>query len=297
VSPCPVPDFRASILARPGVIPPEEIILPAILHWNMDPELFRLGPLAVRWYGLLFMTAFLVGFWLMGRVYRREQRALEDLDSLLIWTMAGTVIGARLGHCLFYDPLWYLSHPLQILFVWKGGLASHGAAVGIILSTWLFSRRHPDQPLLWLLDRIVVVVALSGLWIRLGNFFNSEILGLPTERPWAVVFERIDLLPRHPVQLYEAISYGLIFVLLFGLLERHWRTMVPGQLLGLFLMAVFGMRFLLEFFKTQQTDFILPGPLSMGQWLSLPAVAAGLWLILRARRQAARHHELLAKES
>jgi phosphatidylglycerol:prolipoprotein diacylglycerol transferase len=263
----------------------------------MDPEIFRLGPLAVRWYGLLFMTAFLMGFWLMGRVYKREQRSLEDLDRLLMVTMAGTVIGARLGHCLFYDPMWYLTHPLSILYVWKGGLASHGAAVGIILSTWLFSRKRPDQPLLWLLDRVVVVVALSGLLIRLGNFFNSEILGTVADVPWAIVFDRLDPLPRHPVQLYEAISYGLIFVLLFGLLERHWKRMIPGQLLGLFLILVFGVRFVLEFFKTQQTDFILPGPLAMGQWLSIPAVAAGFWLLWRARRIASEPFNSTLQES
>ncbi|MCA9783810.1 MAG: prolipoprotein diacylglyceryl transferase [Candidatus Delongbacteria bacterium] len=258
----------------------------ATLHWNLSPELFRLGPLAVRWYGLLFMGAFMLGFWLMNRVYLREQRKQEDLDRLLIVTMAGTVIGARLGHCLFYDPAWYLANPLQILKVWQGGLASHGAAVGIVLSTWIFSRSRPDQTLLWLLDRLVVVIALAGMLIRMGNFFNSEIVGIPTTVPWAVVFERVDALPRHPVQLYESICYGLIFVLLYGLLERHWKRMVPGQLLGLFLVLVFGVRFVLEFFKTSQTDFSMPGPLSMGQWLSIPAVAIGLWLIQRARRAA-----------
>ena len=265
---------------------PEDPILLATLHWNLSPELFRLGPLAVRWYGLLFMGAFMLGFWLMNRVYLREQRKQEDLDRLLIVTMAGTVIGARLGHCLFYDPAWYLANPLQILKVWQGGLASHGAAVGIVLSTWIFSRSRPDQTLLWLLDRLVVVIALAGMLIRMGNFFNSEIVGIPTTVPWAVVFERVDALPRHPVQLYESICYGLIFVLLYGLLERHWKRMVPGQLLGLFLVLVFGVRFVLEFFKTSQTDFSMPGPLSMGQWLSIPAVAIGLWLIQRARRAA-----------
>ena len=265
---------------------PEDPILLATLHWNLSPELFRLGPLAVRWYGLLFMGAFMLGFWLMNRVYLREQRKQEDLDRLLIVTMAGTVIGARLGHCVLYDPAWYLASPLQILKVWQGGLASHGAAVGIVLSTWIFSRSRPDQTLLWLLDRLVVVIALAGMLIRMGNFFNSEIVGIPTTVPWAVVFERVDALPRHPVQLYESICYGLIFVLLYGLLERHWKRMVPGQLLGLFLVLVFGVRFVLEFFKTSQTDFSMPGPLSMGQWLSIPAVAIGLWLIQRARRAA-----------
>ena len=265
---------------------PEDPILLATLHWNLSPELFRLGPLAVRWYGLLFMGAFMLGFWLMNRVYLREQRKQEDLDRLLIVTMAGTVIGARLGHCLFYDPAWYLANPLQILKVWQGGLASHGAAVGIVLSTWIFSRSRPDQTLLWLLDRLVVVIALAGMLIRMGNFFNSEIVGIPTTVPWAVVFERVDALPRQPVQLYESICYGLIFVLLYGLLERHWQRMIPGQLLGLFLVLVFGVRFVLEFFKTSQTDFSMPGPLSMGQWLSIPAVAIGLWLIQRARRAA-----------
>ncbi len=258
----------------------------AALAWSIDPELFRIGPLAVRWYGLLFMVAFLLGFQLMGRIYRREGRSMEDLDRLLIWMMVSTVVGARLGHCLFYDPAYYLSQPWKILLVWQGGLASHGAAIGILGGLWFFSRRTPDQPWLWLLDRVVITVALAGMLIRMGNFFNSEILGRPSDLPWAVVFERVDDLPRHPVQLYESISYGVIFVFLFALLERHWQRMIPGQLLGWFLLLVFGARFLLEHFKIHQADFQVLPPFSMGQWLSIPAVAGGLYLLLRARRLA-----------
>jgi prolipoprotein diacylglyceryl transferase len=213
---------------------------------------------------------------------------VTDLDYLLLYLLGGTIIGARLGHVLFYAPGHYLTHPLEIIAIWEGGLASHGGLIGVPFAIWLYCRRREEQPFVWLLDRLAAPVALTGSFIRLGNLFNSEILGVPADLPWAVVFERVDQTARHPVQVYESISYFLIFVLLWGL-YRRWGTETPrGLLIGLFFALVFGARIVLEWFKVEQAHFAgtLPLGLSMGQLLSLPAVAVGLWLVWRALRSA-----------
>ena len=243
------------------------------IHWNVDPTIFRLGPLAPRWYGLLFASGFLVGFYLMRNVFQRENRPETDLDFLLLYLLGGTVIGARLGHVLFYAPSYYLMNPSEIIAI------------------WLYSRRRDDQPFVWLLDRLAAPVALTGSFIRLGNLFNSEILGVPTDLPWGVVFERaaqlrpgVEAVPLHPVQVYESISYLLIFVGLWALYRRWGEDTPRGLLIGLFFVLVFGVRIVLEVFKREQAHFALDLPLgmSMGQLLSVPAVALGLWLIWRA---------------
>lgn len=260
------------------------------IHWNVDPTLFRLGPLAPRWYGLLFASGFLIGFYLMRHVFQREDRPETDLDYLLLYLLGGTIIGARLGHVLFYAPGYYLSRPFEIIAIWEGGLASHGGLIGVPLAIWLYSRRRDDQPFLWLLDCLAAPVALTGSFIRLGNLFNSEILGRPSDLPWAVVFERIDQTARHPVQLYESLSYVAIFGLLWTL-YRRWGGETPrGLLIGLFFTLVFGVRILLETFKIEQAHFELALPLgmTMGQLLSIPAVAVGLWLVWRALQPRSR---------
>lgn len=257
-----------------------------VLVWSVDPEIFRIGGFALRWYGVLFATAFLAGYEIMRRIYRAEGKPEDELDTLLIYMMLGTVLGARLGHVLIYDPAYYFAHPLQILAVWEGGLASHGGAVGIFVALWLYTRRRPDQPYLWLLDRLSIPTALGGFCIRTGNLFNSEILGNPSDVPWAVVFARVDVIPRHPVQVYEALAYLAIFGLLAAV-YRHTRRATPeGRLLGIFLIAVFGVRFLLEFLKTPQAAWEAGFAITVGQWLSLPLVAAGFWLLARTRRPA-----------
>ena len=178
-----------------------------MLIWNADPIAVSIGPLSIHWYGLLFASAFIAGLQMMGRMFAREGRDRNDLDSLLGFVVIGTLVGARLGHCLLYDPAFYLSNPLDILKVWEGGLASHGGVVGILLAVWAFARTR-TYPFLWLLDRIAVPAALGGAFIRVGNFMNSEILGHPASVPWAVVFVRIDGIPRHPVQLYDS-TFGV----------------------------------------------------------------------------------------
>lgn len=261
------------------------------IYWDIDPTLFRLGPLAPRWYGLLFASGFLIGFYLMRHVYRREDKPVEDLDILLFYLLGGTIIGARFGHILFYAPGYYFSNPVEILMIQRGGLASHGGVIGVVFAIWLYCRSREDQPFLWLMDRLAAPVALTGGLIRLGNFFNSEILGTPTDLPWGVVFERaariregIEAIPLHPVQLYESLSYVLIFGVLWRL-YRRWGAETPrGLLIGMFFALIFGARIVLEFFKLRQIHFeaALPLGMSMGQLLSLPVVALGIWLWMRA---------------
>jgi prolipoprotein diacylglyceryl transferase len=256
-----------------------------MFHWSADPEIFRIGIFAIRWYSVLFMLSFVCGIYIFNWIYKKENKPQANIDHLLIYMLAGTVIGARLGHCFFYDPSYYLSHPLKILMVWEGGLASHGAAIGILLALYIYSKKHPDQPFLWLTDRIVITVALAGSFIRTGNFFNSEIIGGPTDLPWAVVFDSVDQIARHPAQLYEALAYLIIFIALLLIYRRKGAELKNGFLLGLFLILIFGFRFLVEFMKEDQVAFEKGMALNMGQILSIPAALAGIYLLVRSLRK------------
>ena len=252
----------------------------AYINWSVSPEIFKLGPFSIRWYGLLFALGFIVGYQIMFYIFKLEKKKQKDLEALTITMILGTVIGARLGHCLFYEPEYYLSHPIEILTVWHGGLASHGAAIGIALALWYYVRKRPDISMVWILDRIGIVTALAGCFIRLGNFFNSEILGSPADNPWSVVFTRIDQIPRHPAQLYESISYLAIFIILFLIYRGKKGKTAPGLLFGLFFLLVFGMRFIIEFFKDVQVDFERTMTLNMGQLLSIPLILIGIAFII-----------------
>jgi phosphatidylglycerol---prolipoprotein diacylglyceryl transferase len=256
--------------------------------WDASPVAFTLSvgtfQWPVYWYGLLFASALLYGMVIFRYMYRREWRPVDDVYDLTLYFMAGTVIGARLGHVLLYDPIYYLTHPLKILAIREGGMASHGAAIGVLLATWLYARKRPDQPYRWILDRMGLSVPISGFLIRIGNFFNSEILGKPTDMPWGVVFSRIDGIPRHPVQLYESLSYFVIFVILFRFYLKRGANPPPGYLLGWFFTLTFGVRFVLEYFKVEQASFETALSLTMGQWLSIPAVLLGLILLRLAQR-------------
>ena len=254
-----------------------------MIHWNANPELLNLGWISIRWYGLLFAGGFFCGFLFMRYVYTRENKPVNDLDSLLFYMMASAIIGARLGHCFFYEPEYYLSRPLEILMVWQGGLASHGGAIGIFIGLWLYSRKHNNQPYLWLLDRISIPTALAGCFIRIGNLFNSEILGKPSEQPWAFVFVQRDAIPRHPVQLYESFSYLAIFFILFFIYRRLGEKAPQGLFLGLFLVLVFVARFIMEYFKVRQAAYAAGLPLSVGQWLSIPAILLGVYMLIRLK--------------
>jgi prolipoprotein diacylglyceryl transferase len=253
--------------------------------WNASPVLFSVGSLSIRWYGLLFALGFIVGYEIISWMYKEEHKPQKDIENLTIVMILSTIIGATLGHCFFYEPAYYLAHPLEIIAVWKGGLASHGAAIGILLGLWVYKIAKKDVNYLWLLDRIVVPVALAGCFIRLGNFFNSEILGNPASVPWAIVFARVDDIPRHPVQLYESISYLIIFIFLFITYKKKKSKTPNGLLFGMFLVLVFSARFILEFFKAQQTYLEDSLTLNMGQILSIPFVLIGIYFWITAKNR------------
>ncbi len=261
-----------------------------VITWNVDPEIFSIGNLSIRWYGLLFASAFLFGYIVFTRFLKTDRLTSEMLDELLIYMAVGTVVGARLGHCFFYEPDYFLKHPVEILKIWKGGLASHGAAIGILLSLWLYIRKH-KLSFLWLMDRIVIVVALGGAFIRTGNLFNSEIYGLPTNLPWGFEFVRDklydsttgQLLPtvaRHPTQLYEAFSYLLIFAFLFIFYRKRHTKVRDGFIFGIFMILLFTARFLIEYVKNDQVAFEAGMKFNMGQLLSLPFILAGVVMIV-----------------
>lgn len=258
--------------------------------WNVDRIIVKLGPLPLRWYGLLFAIGFVCGYLIMFKVFKREGRPTSDLDTLLTYMVVGTIVGARLGHCAFYEPERYLtsiSAILSILKVWEGGLASHGAAIGLYLGIYLYSRKVENQSYIWCLDRISIPVILAGCYIRLGNFFNSEIIGEPTTAPWGVKFVQAAFKPaqtqfRHPAQMYESICYFLIFLILLLAYSKFKAGRRAGLLHGMFLVSVFSARFGIEFVKRRQADFMANLPISMGQLLSVPFIVVGVWLITRA---------------
>ncbi len=261
-----------------------------MIHWNVSPEIFSVGFLHIRWYGLLFAGSFLVGLFLMSKIFKKENKSEEDLNDLVWYMILGTVIGARLGHCLFYNPAYYLSHPMDILMVWKGGLASHGAAVGILSAIYFYSKNKKGQSYLWVLDRVVITVALGGSMIRLGNLFNSEIIGKPTDGSWGFIFERAQvinpLIPRHPAQIYESVAYFLIFLILYSIYKKYDGKLNEGFLSGLMMILVFTFRFIVEFFKEVQEPFEIGMKLDMGQILSIPIILLGIYLIIRSRKHA-----------
>lgn len=253
------------------------------IYWDISPG-FQLGPLSIRYYGILFALGFLIGYQIMSNIFKNEGKTQKQLDTIAVIIIIATVVGARLGHCLFYEPEYYLANPLEILKVWRGGLASHGAAIAILLGLWFYTKNNKKVPFMWFVDRLVIVIALAGCLIRLGNFMNSEIVGIPSDLPWAVIFVSHDDIPRHPVQLYESISYLLIFIFLFARYKMKSRIVPQGEFLGYFLVLVFGARFILEYFKETQAEFLVDATFDMGQLLSIPFVLLGLYFIIRAKK-------------
>lgn len=277
----------------------------AQIYWDSNPEIFRIPffDWPVLWYGVLFALGFAIGFPLFVGILTRflgkehKKQALFVADKLTLYIILATVIGARLGHFIFYEkPEKYLSNPLIIFQIWGGGLASHGGAIGIILALILFSYRYRSKfpQLTWirLLDFICVPTALAACFIRVGNFINQEILGTPTDLPWAVVFvhpaDYSYPIPRHPVVLYEALFYLLVFFFLWRLSFKRANLFKEGKLIGLFLMLVFGFRFFVEIFKTEQSHLMIGSQLTMGQLLSLPAILAGLVFYISSNRSRTR---------
>lgn len=265
------------------------------IRWNIDPEILHIGGFSLRYYSVLFALAFLLGYWLVKSMYRAERLKENDLQALLFYLIGGTIIGARLGQVLFYEFPYFSAHPLEIIFPfrisnsgfeWTGyqGLASHGGAIGVLAALYLYCRKY-HHGFLHTADKVVIAVALAGFFIRFGNLFNSEIVGKPTGVPWAFVFVRVDLLPRHPSQLYEALAYLGIFFFLWRLYQKRAARRKKGFLFGWFLVLVFLARFLIEFSKAPQEAFEENLVLNMGQLLSLPFIGAGLYFLLRRQRE------------
>jgi len=263
------------------------------ITWDVNPEILPLGPLSLRWYGILFALAFVFGYFIFKKIFKKEGYSVEMLDQLTVYMAFGTIIGARLGHVLFYDPVSYLKDPIEILMVWHGGLASHGAAIGILIALYLFIRKNKLN-YLWILDRIAIVIALSGVCIRLGNLMNSEIFGIPTLLPWGFKFIRssefhgltLDKIPIcHPTQIYEAFSYLAIFIFLMWSYAKELYFNQKGKIFGIFLILLFSARFLIEFIKNPQEEFEKGLAIDMGQILSIPFIITGILLILYASRK------------
>jgi len=262
------------------------------IDWNPSPILFKLGPVAIRYYSLMFVLAFMLGLYLMKKIFVNEKISLEKLDSLFIYIVVATLIGARLGHFLFYDPQFLIEKPLEVILPFRfdpkfeftgfAGLASHGAAIGIIIAMYLFSKKVLKKPIFFILDRIVVPVAIGAMFVRIGNLMNSEIIGKATNSDYGFVFKKLgEDFPRHPAQLYEAISYLAIFVILWFIYWKTNKKDKQGYLFGLFFVLLWSVRFVIEFFKEAQVDERSEWALNTGQWLSIPLVIVGLYFMFR----------------
>lgn len=261
------------------------------ITWNVSPTLFHLGGMEIRWYGLLYACAFIVSYILLKKMFKKEGVDVVYLDKLTFYCFLAVVIGARLGHCLFYDFTYYSHHIVEMLLPihktadgWRfsgyQGLASHGGAIGIIIALIIYSKKT-KIPFMWVVERLVVAICFAGVVIRLGNLMNSEIYGLPTDLPWGFIFVRDNqTVACHPTQLYEALSYLIIGLVLYYLLNSKKKRVNQGMIFGLFLALLFGVRFLLEFLKNNQESWEDALPIDMGQILSLPFILAGIVLIV-----------------
>ncbi len=264
----------------------------SFITWDVSPVIFKLGFFTLRWYSLAFMIGFLVGYEIVARMFRHEGAPERWLGLLLMWTVAGTIVGARLGHVFFYEWDLFSQNPIKILYVWEGGLASHGGAIGVILGVILFSIVTTKRSPLWTFDRLVVPIALVGGLIRLGNLMNSEIFGHATTLPWGFRFVNSPEWQAlyagqacHPTQIYEAICYFALFALLMWMYWRKNAEERPGLIFGVFLIGIFTPRFFIEFIKNPQEAFEQSMALNMGQWLSIPFIIAGISLIIYAMRR------------
>ncbi len=263
-----------------------------VVHWNVDPAIFHIGGFEVRWYSLLFVSGFILGWFIVRGFFRREKVSESLLDPLLYTLLIGTIVGARLGHCLFYQPDYFLGSWkgfFEIFMPWKGGLASHGGTIALILAMIWFANKYGKKEgfdFMWIADHIVIPIAFAACFIRLGNLFNSEIYGDVTNLPWGFVFERRgETLPKHPTQLYEAGTYLLLGIFLMLLYKYRLDKMYRGQFLGIFMIICFGSRILIEFIKEPQVGFEENMLFNMGQLLSVPFVLFGIACLIWASRK------------
>ncbi len=267
--------------------------------WDIDPTIIKIGSFELRWYGLMFAGGFLLGYQVMVRIFKAEHKQEKDLDALLLTMILSTVLGARIGHYVFYEGQHFSENPgkfiADMLIPPYAGLASHGAGFGIVFALWLYSRKRADQSFLWVTDRIAITVALTGFFIRMGNLMNSEIVGKPSDVPWAFLFKQnteYAMVPRHPAQLYEALSCLVLFVILFSIWNKYKSKLPDGLLAGIFFVWIFGLRFLYEFLKENQEAFEDGMKLNMGQILSIPMVLFGIFLLIQARKNGLRNSQI-----
>ena len=276
------------------------------IDWSPNEIFLNLGPLAIHWYSVMFIIAFSLGYYIIKKIYLNENKSIELIEPLFIYIVLGTLIGARLGEVFFYNWDYFQNNLIEIFlpikkdisssllfgiidgwkFVGYRGLASHGATIGIIISMFIYKSKFKYDSVLWIFDRIVIPIAIGGMFVRIGNFFNSEIVGNYTESNFGVVFiNRGEIFPRHPAQLYEAMGYLLLFVLLWQL---YWKTNFKndkGFLFGLFLICLFSIRVLVEYVKVSQGGFEdYLGFFSTGQWLSIPFILIGIFFMLRSKK-------------
>ncbi len=267
-----------------------------VITWTVDPILIQLGSLRVGWYGVLFAVGLIIiGTWIMGKMWRSERLPEDQLSTLFYTVFICTVVGARLGHCLFYEPAYYLANPIEILKVWNGGLASHGGTIALMLGLWWYSRKVSHRSVLWIYDRLAVPIGIVAAMIRLGNLMNHEIYGHATDVPWAFRFitnipawqqgaEPIFTIPSHPTQLYEALCYLITFAVCMWLYWVRKAQKREGFIFGVFMILVFGSRFFIEFLKNDQTAFEADMALNMGQILSIPLILVGVASLLYSLR-------------
>jgi len=261
------------------------------INWNVDPEIINVFGISIRYYGLLFVSGLILCIYILRWIFRRENIPQEFLEKLSIFGVIGIFVGARLGHCLFYEPLYYFAHPLEMIlpiqslpaggykFSGYQGLASHGGVLGLLIALYFYSRKTKHS-MIDTIDLIAVVAVLEFGFIRLGNFMNSEIIGIPTTKPWSVIFERVDNVPRHPAQLYEAISYFIIFTIMMILYKKMRDRLKNGFFFGLVVVLCFTARFIIEFVKENQVGFEDGMTFNMGQLLSLPYLVVGIGFII-----------------
>jgi prolipoprotein diacylglyceryl transferase len=261
------------------------------INWNVDPEIINVFGVSIRYYGLLFVSGLILSIYILGWIFRRENIPHVLLEKLSIYGTIGIFVGARLGHCLFYEPSYYFAHPLEMLlpiqslpdggykFSGYQGLASHGGVLGLLIALYFYSRKTKHS-MIDTIDLIAVVAVLEFGFIRLGNFMNSEIIGIPTTKPWSVIFERVDNVPRHPAQLYEAISYFIIFTIMMLLYKKMRDRLKNGFFFGLATVLCCTARFIIEFVKENQVGFEDGMSFNMGQLLSLPYLVVGVGFII-----------------
>ena len=266
------------------------------VHWHVDPVLFHIGSFGLRWYSLLFVSGFILGWFIFRWFFRREGISENLLDSLLYTLLIGTIVGARLGHCIFYQPEYYfgsLHGSLEIFMPLKGGLASHGGTIVLCCAMLWYAHhygRKNNFDFVWLMDHLCIAVAFAGAFIRLGNLMNSEIYGDVTTLPWGFIFDlRGETEPKHPTQIYEALSYLILGIVLLSMYKFNLKKIYRGTFIGIFFIVCFGMRFLIEFIKEPQVAFEDNMVLNMGQILSIPFILIGIGFLVYAfvRKQPA----------